>query len=269
MSLHSIYGAKTSIKTEYLVETARLVERLTEAKISITAPIVGDNAFSHESGIHSHGVLERSDTFEPGIMTPEMVGHERRIVLGKHTGRHAVRKVLDIAGYKPTEEQLEEILIRIKDLGDKGKQVSDADLQTIADVVLGDVDRALQAVVLKEVSVMTGNMITPTATVKAEVRGHERVIANIGVGPVDAAVKAVGALIGTEKALIRVKDFRIEAITGGSDALAEVVIAVEDEAGRKASARSAREDIVMASVEALVSAINRIILMETRDRRGY
>ena len=261
MSLHSIYGASTSIKTEYLVETARLVERLTGAKIPITAPIVGENAFSHESGIHSHGVIENSKTFEPGIMTPEMVGHHRRIVLGKHTGRHAVKKVLEDAGYRPTEEQLQEILGRIKDLGDKGKQITDADLQTIADVVIGELAKASQAIVLKEVSVMTGNIITPTATVKAVVKGREKVLANIGVGPVDAAVKAVQGLMDGDTS-IRLSDFRIEAISGGSDALAEVVIGVEDDRGRKVSARSAREDIVMASVEALVSAINRLMLLE-------
>ena len=261
MSLHSIYGASTSIKTEYLVETARLVERLTGAKIPITAPIVGENAFSHESGIHSHGVIENSKTFEPGIMTPEMVGHHRRIVLGKHTGRHAVKKVLEDAGYRPMEEQLQEILGRIKDLGDKGKQITDADLQTIADVVIGEVAKASQAIVLKEVSVMTGNIITPTATVKAVVKGREKVLANIGVGPVDAAVKAVQGLMDGDTS-IRLSDFRIEAISGGSDALAEVVIGVEDDRGRKVSARSAREDIVMASVEALVSAINRLMLLE-------
>jgi 2-isopropylmalate synthase len=264
MILHSIFGAKTSIKTQYLVETAKLVERLAEVKIPITAPIVGENAFSHESGIHSHGVLERSDTFEPGIMTPEMVGHRRRIVIGKHTGRHAVRQVLEDAGYKPTEGQLQEILSRIKDLGDKGKQITDADLHTIADVVLGEVAKEKQAVVLKEVSVMTGNIITPTATVRALVRGRDRVLAQTGVGPVDAAVKAVGCLLDQEIPL-RVHDFRIEAISGGSDALAEVVIGVEDAAGRRVSARSAREDIVMASVEALVSAINRLMLLEDKS----
>jgi len=261
MSLHSIYGATTSIKTEYLVETAKLIERLTGAKISITAPIVGENAFSHESGIHSHGVIENSKTFEPGIMTPEMVGHRRRIVLGKHTGKHAVKKVLEDAGYRPTEEHLQEILARIKDLGDKGKQITDADLQTIADVVIGEVAKASQAMILKEVSVMTGNIITPTATVKAVVKGREKVLANIGVGPVDAAVKAVQGLMDGDTS-IHLSEFRIEAISGGSDALAEVVIGVEDDRGRKISARSAREDIVMASVEALVSAINRLMLLE-------
>jgi len=261
MSLHSIFGARTDIKTEYLVETARLIERLTEVKIPITAPIVGENAFSHESGIHSHGVLERSDTFEPGIMTPEMVGHKRRIVLGKHTGRHAVKQALEDAGFRPTAEQLQDILERIKELGDKGKQVKDADLQAIAEVVIGDVARGRQAVILKEVSVMTGNIITPTATVRAMVRGQERVLANTGVGPVDAAVRAVQGLLDTDTS-IRLCEFRIDAISGGADALAEVVIGVEDGRGRKVSARSAREDIVMASVEALVSAINRLLLLE-------
>jgi 2-isopropylmalate synthase len=265
MGLHSIYGAKTSIKTQYLVETAKLVERLSEVKIPITAPIVGENAFSHESGIHSHGVIENSKTFEPGIMTPEMVGHKRRIVLGKHTGRHAVKKVLEEAGYSPTEEQLQDILERIKELGDKGKQIGDADLQTIADVVIGEVAKGKQAVVLREVSVMTGNIITPTATVRATVRGKERVLANIGVGPVDAAVKAVQGLLNTDTS-IHLSDFRIDAISGGSDALAEVVIGVEDDRGRRVSAKSAREDIVMASVEALVSAVNRLMLLEENQK---
>ncbi len=261
MSLQSIFGAKTSIKTEYLMETAKLVERLTRAQIPITAPIVGENAFSHESGIHSHGVLERSDTFEPGIMTPEMVGHKRRIVIGKHTGRHAVRQALESVGYTTTDEQLQDILSRIKELGDKGKQISDADLQTIADVVLGEVAREKQAMILKEVSVMTGNTITPTATVRAIIHGQDRVLAKTGVGPVDAAVRAVSDILG-EEATIKVSDFRIEAISGGSDALAQVVIGVEDRSGRRVQARSAREDIVMASVEALVSAINRLMLLK-------
>jgi 2-isopropylmalate synthase len=265
MGLHAIYGAKTSIKTEYLVETAKLVERLTEVRIPITAPIVGENAFSHESGIHSHGVIENSKTFEPGIMTPEMVGHKRRIVLGKHTGRHAVKKVLEEAGYQAAEDQLQEILERIKELGDKGKQITNADLQAIAEAVMGEVAKGKQAMVLKEVSVMTGNIITPTATVKAMVRGKEKVLANTGVGPVDAAVNAVQGLLDSDTS-IRLSDFRIEAISGGSDALAEVVIGVEDDRGRKVSARSAREDIVMASVEALVSAINRLMLLEESRR---
>jgi 2-isopropylmalate synthase len=152
------------------------------------------------------------------------------------------------------------ILERIKELGDKGKQIANIDLQTIADVVIGEVAKGSQAVVLREVSVMTGNIITPTATVRALVYGKERVLAHIGVGPVDAAVNAVQGLLDRDTS-IRLCDFRIEAISGGADALAEVVIGVEDDQGRRVSAKSAREDIVMASVEALVSAINRLMLL--------
>ena len=250
---------------ERTVELRRALERLSEVRISPTAPIVGENAFSHESGIHSHGVLERSDTFEPGIMTPEMVGHKRRIVLGKHTGKHAVEQSLKELGYSPNDVQLQEILQRIKGLGDKGKHVTDADLQTIAEVVIGQLAEEKRTIVLKELAVMTGNTLTPTATVKAKVRGEERVLAHIGVGPVDAALKAVRAILG-EVSAVSLRDFRIEAITGGADALAEVVISVENtHKGRVVTARSAREDIVMASVEALINAINRLMLLEEED----
>ncbi|VVB85388.1 2-isopropylmalate synthase [uncultured archaeon] len=254
MSLHSLYGAKTNINTQYIVETSHLVQRFTDIRMPATMPIVGDNAFAHESGIHTHGVLVRTDTFEPGVMTPEMVGHRRRIVLGKHAGKHAVKQSLECAGIHTTDGQLNEIMKRIKDIGDKGKRVTDADLYAIAESMIGTTSTGEAAIVLKEVSVMTGNIITPTATVKAIVNGSERLGANVGVGPVDAALKAVTSILGDYK--FKLRDFRIEAISGGSDALAEVIIGVEDEKGRVVSARATNEDIVMASVEALVAAIN-------------
>ncbi len=257
MGLQSLYGAKTKIKTQYIVETSHLVERLTQIRMPPTMPIVGDNAFAHESGIHTHGVLVRTDTFEPGVMTPEMVGHRRRIVLGKHTGKHAVKQSLESAGLHPDDAQLNEILKRIKDIGDKGKRITDADLYAIAESIIGTVSKGEQAIMLKEVSVMTGNIITPTATVKAIVNGKERIGASVGVGPVDAALKTVTSILGDYK--VKLRDFRIEAISGGSDALAEVIIGVEDEKGRVVSARATNEDIVMASVEALVAAINQLL----------
>lgn len=262
MGLHSLYGAKTNINTKYIVETSRLVERLTEIRMPATMPIVGENAFAHESGIHTHGVLVRSDTFEPGVMTPEMVGHRRRIVLGKHAGKHAVKQSLEFAGLITTDEQLNDIMKRIKDIGDKGKRVTDADLCAIAESIIGTSSRGEQAIVLKEVSVMTGNIITPTATVKAIVNGEERLGAHTGVGPVDAALNTVKSIMGDYK--VKLRDFRIEAISGGSDALAEVIIGVEDEKGRTVSARATNEDIVMASVEALIAAINQ--LMGSKDK---
>ncbi len=259
MSLNAIYGLKTNIKTERLFEMAKLIERITGIPIPVTKPVVGDNAFSHESGIHTHGVMVRSDTFEPGIMTPEMVGHRRRIVLGKHTGKHSVEKKLSEIGMSPSKEELEEILERVKELGASGKRVTDDDLFSIAEVVMGEIARHERIVVLKELSVMTGNNLIPTASLKAVVRGKECTSAQMGLGPVDAALKAIQEVIGGEiDGDIELKDFRIEAITGGSDALAEVIVGVK-KGDRMVTARGVREDIVMASVEAFINAVNRLM----------
>jgi 2-isopropylmalate synthase len=259
MSLNAIYGLKTKIHTEYLFETAKLVERFSGVQIPITKPIVGENAFSHESGIHAHGVIEKSETFEPGIMTPEMVGHRRRIVLGKHTGRHSIVKKLSEIGMVLPSELIDEILERVKELSASGKRVTDDDLFTIAEVVTGEVARHERVVTLKELSVMTGNNLIPTASLRAVVRGKECTSAQMGVGPVDAAIKAVQEIIGDEiGGDIELKDFRIEAITGGSDALAEVIVGVS-QGGRTVTARGARDDIVMASVEAYINALNRLL----------
>ncbi|MFV9676748.1 MAG: 2-isopropylmalate synthase [Methanosarcinales archaeon] len=259
MGLNAIYELKTNIKTELLFETAKLIERFSGIQIPITRPIVGENAFAHESGIHAHGVIAKSDTFEPGIMTPEMVGHQRRIVLGTHTGRHSVEQKLSEIGVSPTNEQLEEILERVKELAASGKKVTDDDMFTMTEVVTGEVARHERAVTLKELSVMTGNNLIPTASLKAVVRGKECMSAQMGIGPVDAAIHAVQEIIrGEIGGDVKLKDFRIEAITGGSDALAEVIVGVE-KGGRTVTARGVREDIVMASVEAFINAVNRLM----------
>ncbi len=200
-----------------------------------------------------------AETFEPGVMTPEMVGHKRRIVVGKHAGKHAVKKILHEIGLEPTDAQLDEILQRLKDLGDKGKRVTDADLYAIAEAIMGEIAKGEQTIILEEVLVTTGSKIAPTAVIKAKVHGKQKIGRQTGVGPVDAALKAVQTILG-KKDKIKLRDFRLEAITGGSDALAEVTIGVEDEKGNIVTARAAREDIVMASVEALVSAINGLML---------
>lgn len=266
MSLEAIYGISTGIKTKYLVETARLIERFSGIPVPPTMPVVGANAFSHESGIHSHGVIKESKTFEPGIMTPEMVGHMRRLVLGKHTGKHAVKKLLNDAGLDPSDTELNDILERVKDLGDKGRKVTDVDLYAIAEAVMGDVAAAEKHIILEELSVMTGNRVTPTATVRVTVDGKTYTGARTGVGPVDAAMRAVESLVDGHCHNMRLRDFRMEAITGGSEALAEVMVGVEDDKGRMVTARAAREDIVQASVEALVSAMNRLSAMPEEPR---
>jgi len=252
MSLESIYGIRTGISTTGLVETSRLVSRYAGLTIPPTQPIVGDNAFSHESGIHSHGVIACSETFEPGIMTPEMVGHRRRLKLGKHAGRHAVRQMLAEVRLEPDEAQLDEIVYRMKVIAGKGKRVTDADLYEIAESVM-KIRAGKKTVELQDIAIMTGNHVLPTASIKAMVNGKEHVFSSVGNGPVDAAVKAI---LGIIPAPIHLKQFAIEAISGGTDALGHVTIAVEDEQGRVFDASASSDDIVLASVEAMVNAIN-------------
>lgn len=265
MSLMRIYNVKTNIKTGYLFETSRLVERLTGIKMPPNFPIVGENAFSHESGIHTHGVVQKASTFEPGIMTPEMVGHRRRIVSGKHAGTHGVKAMLLDMGFSPAAEQINEITRRVKELGDKGKQVTDADLHAIAGVVIGDVKEEEKSVILEEYGVMTGNRITPTASVKVKLGDKILSGAETGVGPVDAALNAIRSVLKNVED-IRLKEYRLEAITGGSDALAQVIVKLEDKQGNTASGSAAREDIVTASVEAMINGINRIFIMRKQRK---
>jgi len=261
MAIMALERYKTNIRTEYLVETAKLVERLSGIKLPPNTPIVGENAFSHESGIHAHGVLSEASTFEPGVVTPEMVGHKRRIVIGKHAGRHQIKKLLEDAGYFVDEQTLTKITEKVKELGDKGKKVTDLDVITIAEVLMGEIKREERSILLNEATVITGNKITPTAVINAIVEGKKKVTSAIGVGPVDAALKAVAELVGRS---IKITEFRMDAISGGSDALAEVYVTVEDDEGRSFTARGAGEDIVMASVNAVINAVNYLMKMRRK-----
>lgn len=257
MALHTIYGHKTSIRTQHLVETSKLLERFTGFRILPNTPVVGANAFAHKSGIHQHGVLGDPRTFEPGIMTPEMVGHHRQIALGKLSGRHGVGQKLKEMGFQVSPEQQREILVKVKQLGDRGRDVTDADLYTIAETTLGRLPPEKRALVVEEVTVTTGNRITPHAVVRAKLQGREVTATGNGVGPVDAAFAAIRKAAGGME--LQITHFRIDAITGGSDALADVTVGVADKRGQSVMARGVADDIVMASVEALVSAINRLL----------
>jgi len=259
MALHLIYKKKTRVNTKLLYETSRLVSRLTGVAIQPNKAIVGENAFAHESGIHTKGVATKPITFEP--IKPELVGRKRKLIAGKLAGKHGVKTELAEAGIHPSEEQLLEILNRVKQLGDKGKTVTDADLFAIARTVMMIPEERI--IDLADFAVVTGSGITPTASVKLLLDGNEYVAAETGVGPVDAAIKAIQK-ITSSLANVRLKEFRIEAATGGSDAVAEVVIKVEDKDGNIVSARGAREDIVIASVEAMINGINKLLLKRKR-----
>jgi isopropylmalate/citramalate/homocitrate synthase-like protein len=254
MALHALYGVKTGINTKLLVETSELVQRLTGITVPPNKAIVGSNAFAHVSGIHAHGVIEYPGTFEP--ISPEVVGHRRRLALGKLTGRHSVEKHLAGLGIKPSRHQLLEITRKVKTLGDKGKEVTEPDLIAIAESVIGSLPKEEKVVELKEVTVTTGSTITPTASVRLSIRGEERIGSAVGVGPVDAAIKAIRNVMG-EISELRLKEYHLDAITGGSDALAEVTVKLEDEKRNLYIAKGVREDVVIASVDAMINGINR------------
>ncbi|ATZ61513.2 MAG: 2-isopropylmalate synthase [Methanosarcinales archaeon Met12] len=253
MTLDALYGYKTKINTTNLYKTSRLVSRLTGVPIAPNKAIVGDNAFTHESGIHAHGILADTSTYEP--ITPEIVGRTRKIVLGKHAGKSSVQIALKEIGLEASGGQVSEITKRIKELGDKGKRVTDADLQAIAEAVLGYCREA--RVKLEELIVVSGNKVTPTASVKLIVDNRDIVESGTGLGPVDAAINALRKAIA-DIADIELEEYRVEAITGGTDALVEVWVKLSKD-GKMVTARGARADIIMASVEAVVEGINRLL----------
>ncbi len=261
-TLHVVYKYKTNVNTKLLYSTSRMVASLSGVPVQVNKAIVGENAFSHESGIHTRGVTEQPLTFEP--ISPELVGRTRKLVAGKLAGTRGIQAELADIDIHPNEVQLAEIVKRVKDLGDKGKMVTDADLIALTSAVMGSVIGEEKIVDLCDMAVVTGIKVIPTASVRLTLDGKEYVAAETGVGPVDAVLKAIQKLTsGQEK--IRLSEYRLEAITGGSNAVAEVVIKVEDEQGNMVSARAAREDIVMASVEAMINGINKCML---KNRQG-
>ncbi|WP_425498522.1 LeuA family protein [Haloprofundus halobius] len=132
MAAESVYGVDTGVDTTRITELSRIVEEKSDIPVPANKPVVGRNAFSHESGIHAAGVIENADTFEPGVMTPEMVGAKREFVLGKHTGAHSVRKRLEDAGYSPTDAEVRKITRRVKDYGADGGRVTMSVLEQFA-----------------------------------------------------------------------------------------------------------------------------------------
>jgi 2-isopropylmalate synthase len=257
VALQMIYKLKTGINSRLLYSTSRMVSTLTGIFVQANKAIVGENAFAHESGIHTRGVTVKPLTFEP--IKPELVGRTRKLVAGKLAGSRGIKAELEDIGIRPTEEQLKEIVNRVKELGDKGKMVTDADLLALTSAVMGEVIAEEKIVGLCDLAVVTGIKVIPTASVRLVLDGTEYIAAETGVGPVDAVLKAIQKLT-SNLAKIRLNEYRLEAITGGSNAVAEVVIKVEDEQGHIVSARAAREDIVMASVEAMINGINKCLI---------
>jgi D-citramalate synthase len=230
---------------------AQVVSAATGIALAPNKAVIGENAFTHESGIHTDGTLKDDRMYEP--YPPELVGRERRLVLGKHAGRAGVRAALQEHGMAVGPTALDTIVERVKALGDRGKRVSDADLLTIAEEVLGrERDRYVE---LLDLTAASGGS-TPTAAVRLRVGDEERLASGTGSGPVDAAINAVRAALGQDAAA-QLDSYHVDAITGGTDA----VVTVEVEMSRgdtTVTVAQSDSDITRCSVAAMVEGLDRL-----------
>jgi D-citramalate synthase len=250
------YEIDTGIDTKKIAETSALVERLSGIYMPPSTPIIGDNAFSHEAGIHVHGVLSHSGNYE--ILSPEFVGKRSRLVAGKHAGRHGISNMIEDMGLDPSRDQLKAIAAEVKKLGDTGKAVTDADLYAIAKHVMDLKDE--DYVKLKQLLVVSGNTITPTASVTLIVDGKEYTGSGVGNGPIDSAINAIRNVVNGF-AEITLEKFTMKAITGGTDAVADVTVHLKR--GEKfVTANGVSGDTVMASVDAILKGMNRLLSKE-------
>lgn len=245
-------GPDTNLDTTVFTSLSGLVSRLTGFPVPPNKAIVGRNAFAHEAGIHQHGILRNRSTYE--IMKPEDVGApSSRLVLGKHSGRHAFASRIESLGYFLEREMIEEAFVLFKNLCDRKEIVTDDDLEAlIVDEILSITPQ--RRLVLKDYMVQSAGRDRATATVTLMEGETERTDAATGNGPVDAVFSAVKRVIGLEPQLLR---YNIEAVTERTDAVgqASLVISLDDVS---AAGRGASTDVIEASLKAYVNALNRI-----------
>ncbi|AFZ71594.1 2-isopropylmalate synthase [Natronobacterium gregoryi] len=256
IALSHVYDIDT-VDLEELYDLAQTVSRATGVQLPPNKAVVGENAFTHESGIHTDGTLKDDKMYEP--YAPETVGRERRLALGKHTGRAGVEATLAEHGVEATDDAVAEIAARVTELGDRGRRVTDADLLAIAEDVTGD-DRE-RMVDLLDVQATSGGAV-PTASVRLEVDGEQRVASGTGSGPVDAAVSAIREAIGS-RADAELESYHVDAVTGGTDAVVTVEVTMGRDDRSVTVARS-EADITRASVDAMVDALDRLLATEEK-----
>ena len=249
----------TNIKTELLYDTSKYISKLVKVPVQPNKAIVGDNAFSHESGIHTHGILNNPLTYEP--ISPELVGRNRWLTVGKHAGIHGINFMLKDYNMKPNSTQTKIILNKIKNICDQGKQITDTELFTIANETIGQY-KENKLVKLIGFSVSTGIGTMPYAFVKLNINGKDFFATDYGVGPVDASLNAIQKITGKISQLY-IKEYKLASISGGSNALCEVTIKIEDTHNNNISSKYIGEDIVTTSVKAMIDGINKIMLKKT------
>jgi 2-isopropylmalate synthase len=245
-----VFNADTRINTEEIMRTSRLVTKITGMYVQPNKAIVGANAFAHESGIHQDGLLKEKSTYE--IIKPESVGlHSAKLVLGKHSGRHAFKVRLKELGYDLTDDELNRAFEKFKRLADQKKDIYDEDIEIL---ISEEIMKVPEVYRLEDLYIVSGINQKPTATVKLRV--GETVVHRMdqGDGPVDATYKAIASITNTKSRLIK---FEIKSITGGTDALGEVFVSLEED-GKTVRGHGADTDIIVASAKAYVNALNKL-----------
>ncbi|MEA4907193.1 MAG: 2-isopropylmalate synthase [Chloroflexi bacterium] len=275
MALHTRpaqYNLNTGIDTTQITRLSKLVSNYTGIVVQPNKAIVGGNAFAHEAGIHQDGMLKHNQTYE--IMRPEMVGAaQSKLVLGKHSGRHALKARLASLGYGLEEAEMDVIFERFKLLADKKKTITDADLEAL---VADELYQPRELFVLDGLQVSCGTMGMPTASVRLrDPEGNLHLHASMGTGPVDAAYKAIDAIVQQPSEL---QEFVIHAVTEGIDALGEVSVRIQGtdlkqnaqkdlDQPRTFGGYGADTDIVVASAKAYLSALNKMLVATGRYDR--
>jgi 2-isopropylmalate synthase len=257
---HDFFGLKTAINTRLLYPTSRKVAHVTSMHVQRNKAIVGQNAFAHEAGIHQHGMLKHRETYE--IMRPEDVGILKTdLVLGKHSGKHALRDRINQLGYHLTDEQLQHVFDQFKTLADRKKTVYDADIEALAEAELHSGPGLWT---LEALTCNSGSGTMPSAAVCLWHREGRLVKdAAIGDGPIDAIFKTIERITGIE---VTLRDFRVRSVTVGEDAQGEAHIEAQYD-GKIINGRAVSTDIIEASAQAFLQVINRIALKQELGSR--
>jgi len=264
------YELETNIDTTKITRASRMVSNYTGIPVQPNKAIVGANAFAHEAGIHQDGMLKHQNTYE--IMQPDMIGlTHSKLVLGKHSGRHAFKSHLVEMGYELSQEEIDKTFKRFKELADRKKSITEADLEAL---VSDQISQPLEIYTLDGLQVSSGTMGLPTATVRmVGPDGNLYVQAAIGTGPVDATFSAIDAVIKAPNTLL---EYSVNAITEGIDAIGEVSVRLEADNGSIPKRKSPQHsnffqsrtfgghgvdtDIIVASAKAYLSALNKLLI---------
>lgn len=250
-----IFDADTKINTEEIMRSSRLVTKITGISVQPNKAIVGANAFAHESGIHQDGLLKEKSTYE--IIRPESIGlYSAKLVLGKHSGRHAFKTRLKELGYSLEGDHLNEVFERFKKLADQKKEIFDEDIEAL---ISEGVAKAPEIYSLIDLHVVSGINQKPTAAIKLRIGDAVLDKLEQGDGPVDATYKAISSVTNTKSKLLK---FEVKGITGGTDALGEVVVSIEEE-GMSARGHGADTDIIVAAAKAYINALNKLEARKT------